>query len=96
MHPRIKISAIAAFAAAGFATAAFAQQGGAQDSRTVPTTEQHGHMVGQGSQMGHGMMDGMMMNDPEMRTEMVRMMRNCNQMMESMAEGQTPGRKPNG
>lgn len=39
-----------------------------------------------------GMMGGMMLNGPEMRSQMVQMMKNCSHMMERRSDGQ----KPNG
>lgn len=91
-----KIKLIAAVGAVGFATAAVAQQASPQAPSTAPAAERQGHMMDQGGQMGHGMMGGMMMNDPEMRAEMVQMMKNCNRMMERMSDGQRPAQKPNG
>lgn len=96
MSRKINLAAIAAVAAAGFATAALAQQGSPQAPTNAPAAERQGHMMGQGGQMGHGMMGDMMMNDPEMRAEMVQMMKNCNRMMERMSDGQRPAQKPNG
>lgn len=96
MSRKIKFTAITAVAAAGFATAALAQQGSPQAPTDAPAAEHQGRMMGQGGQMDHGMMGGMMMNDPEMRGEMVQMMKNCNRMMERMSDGQRPAEKPNG
>lgn len=96
MTRKIKFTAVAAVAAVGFATAAVAQQASPQAPSTAPAAERQGHMMGQGGQMGRGMMGGMMMNDPEMRSQMVQMMKNCNRMMERMSDGPRPAQKPNG
>lgn len=83
---------LAAVVAAGFASAAIAQPASPQAQSNAPAADRPGHMMGQGGQMGHGMM----MNDPEVRAEMVQMMKNCSRMMERVSDGQRPAQKPNG
>lgn len=78
----LKITVVAAVAAAGLASvSAFAQQ--APEAPTSRAERQMGQgTMGQGM-AGDGQMMGMM-NDPEMRQQMSQMMENCNRMMSRM------------
>ena len=88
-----KITALGALATIGLASAAIAQpKVDHQPDRAQGAQQQErGEMQGDMSGME---MSGMMamMNDPEMRAEMMEMMRNCNEMMkkkrEQMAQGE--------
>ena len=88
-----KITALGALATLGLASAAIAQpKVDHQPDRAQGAQQQErGEMQGDMSGME---MSGMMamMNDPEMRAEMMEMMRNCNEMMkkkrEQMAQGE--------
>ena len=77
-----KITALGALATIGLASAAIAQpKVDHQPDRAQGAQQQErGEMQGDMSGME---MSGMMamMNDPEMRAEMMEMMRNCNEMM---------------
>ncbi len=48
----------------------------------APAESRMNHQMMDGGNMGGGMMG--MMKDPEMRKEMMQMMKSCNKMMESM------------
>ncbi len=76
----LKMAALGVFAALGIASAAVAQPKVDHPPRNEASTSQSG--------MKQGDMAGMMamMNDPEMRKEMMEMMRNCNKMMKMKQE----------
>ena len=82
-----KITALGALATIGLASAAIAQpKVDHQPDRAQGAQQQErGEMQGDMSGME---MSGMMamMNDPEMRAEMMEMMRNCNEMMKKKQE----------
>ena len=90
-----KMTALGALATVGLATTAVAQSkvdhrpDRAQNTQEQQRAEMRGGMQGDMREMS-GMMA--MMNDPEMRAEMMEMMRNCNEMMkkkrEQMAQGE--------
>jgi len=96
MNP-LKLTALGALATVGLATTAVAQPkvdhrpDRAQNTQEQQRGEMRGGMQGD---MSEREMSGMMamMNDPEMRAEMMEMMRNCNEMMkkkrEQMAQGE--------
>lgn len=91
-----KITALGALATIGLASAAIAQpKVDHQPDRAQSAQEQeHGEMRGQMQGNMSGMeMSGMMamMNDPEMRAEMMKMMRNCNEMMKKKQEQMSQG-----
>jgi Spy/CpxP family protein refolding chaperone len=73
-------------------SAAFAQ------TNAPPAPSDQGGMMQHGMPNGQGMMPGMMMNE-EMQQKMVRMMDNCNSMMETMMQNKgtttTPPASPN-
>ena len=82
-----KITALGALATIGLASAAIAQpKVDHQPDRAQSAQQQErGEMQGDMSGMEpSGMMA--MMNDPEMRAEMMEMMRNCNEMMKKKQE----------
>ena len=84
MTSNMKTAAIGAVVALGLASAsAFAQP---TDSQKGPSSPQMNQQMMRDGGMGSGMMG--MMQDPEMRKQMTRMMSNCNKMMESMGGGQ--------
>ena len=89
MMNNLKIAAVGALAALGFASAAVAQQSGAQKPN-MP--------VGQHQQMKSGSMhNGQMMAtmaDPQMRQQMMEMMKGCNQMMQHMGDMSQGNTKP--
>ena len=73
----LKTAAMGAVFAVGLVSAsAFAQSSNNQKAPANPQMN-HEMMMRDGGMMG-------MMNDPEMRKQMSRMMSNCNKMMESM------------
>ena len=81
-----KITALGALATIGLASAAIAQpKVDHQPDRAQGAQQQEREMQGDMSGME---MSGMMamMNDPEMRAEMMEMMRNCNEMMKKKQE----------
>lgn len=80
----LKMTALGALATVGFATAATAQPkvDHRPDGTQSAQEQQRGEM--QGGMKMSGMMA--MMNDPEMRTQMKEMMRNCNDMMKKKQE----------
>ncbi|RIV84182.1 hypothetical protein [Aurantiacibacter zhengii] len=85
------MTAIGVLATVGLATTAVAQpKVDARPDRTQTAQEQQrGEMRGgmQGDMSGMEMSGMMaMMNDPEMRAEMMEMMRNCNEMMKKKRE----------
>lgn len=80
MINNLKIAGIGAAVALGIISAgAVAQPGTGQKA---PTESRMNHQMMDGGNMGRGMMG--MMKDPEMRKEMMQMMKSCNKMMESM------------
>ena len=80
MKTNLKTAAMGAVFAVGLVSAtAFAQPSNNQKAPANPQMNQE-MMMRDGGMMG---MMGMM-NDPEMRKQMSRMMSNCNKMMESM------------
>lgn len=87
-----KITALGALATIGLASAAIAQpKVDHQPDRAQGAQQQErGEMRGDMSGME---MSGMMamMNDPEMRAEMMEMMRNCNEMMKKKQEQMSQG-----
>jgi hypothetical protein len=87
-----KITALGALATIGLASAAIAQpKVDHQPDRAQGAQQQErGEMQGDMSGME---MSGMMamMNDPEMRAEMMEMMRNCNEMMKKKQAQMSPG-----
>ena len=87
-----KITALGALATIGLASAAIAQpKVDHQPDRAQGAQQQErGEMQGDMSGME---MSGMMamMNDPEMRAEMMEMMRNCNEMMKKKQEQMSQG-----
>lgn len=87
-----KITALGALATIGLASAAIAQpKVDHQPDRAQGAQQQErGEMQGDMSGME---MSGMMamMNDPEMRVEMMEMMRNCNEMMKKKQEQMSQG-----
>ena len=87
-----KITALGALATIGLASAAIAQpKVDHQPDRAQSAQQQErGEMQGDMSGME---MSGMMamMNDPEMRAEMMEMMRNCNEMMKKKQEQMSQG-----
>ena len=87
-----KITALGALATIGLASAAIAQpKVDHQPDRAQGAQQQErGEMRGDMSGME---MSGMMamMNDPEMRAEMMEMMRNCNEMMKKKQEQTSQG-----
>ena len=87
-----KITALGALGAIGLASAAIAQpKVDHQPDRAQGAQQQErGEMQGDMSGME---MSGMMamMNDPEMRAEMMEMMRNCNEMMKKKQEQMSQG-----
>ena len=87
-----KITALGALATIGLASAAIAQpKVDHQPDRAHGAQQQErGEMQGDMSGME---MSGMMamMNDPEMRAEMMEMMRNCNEMMKKKQEQMSQG-----
>ena len=86
------ITALGALATIGLASAAIAQpKVDHQPDRAQGAQQQErGEMQGDMSGME---MSGMMamMNDPEMRAEMMEMMRNCNEMMKKKQEQMSQG-----
>ena len=87
-----KITALGALATIGLASAAIAQpKVDHQPDRAQGAQQQErGEMQGDMSGMEpSGMMA--MMNDPEMRAEMMEMMRNCNEMMKKKQEQMSQG-----
>lgn len=93
---KLKFTALGALATLGLATAAFAQPKvdhrpqTAETSQTPPSGPMQKDM--QGDMSGMKMSDMMaMMNDPEMRTQMKEMMRNCNDMMMKKQERMSQG-----
>ena len=91
-----KMTALGALATVGLATTAVAQPkvdhrpDRAQNTQEQQRGEMRGGMQGDMSEME---MSGMMamMNDPEMRAEMMEMMRNCNEMMKKKQEQMSQG-----
>lgn len=84
MKTNLKTAATGAVLALGLASAsAFAQP---SDNQKAPSSPQMDQQMMRDGGMGSGMMG--MMQDPEMRKQMTRMMSNCNKMMESMGSGQ--------
>ena len=87
-----KITALGALATIGLASAAIAQpKVDHQPDRAQGAQQQErGEMQGDMSGME---MSGMMamMNDPEMRAQMMEMMRNCNEMMKKKQEQMSQG-----
>ena len=87
-----KITALGALATIGLASAAIAQpKVDHQPDRAQGAQQQErGEMQGDMSGME---MSGMMamMNDPEMRAEMMEMMRNCNERMKKKQEQMSQG-----
>lgn len=75
----LKIAAVGALAALGLSSAAVAQQSGGQ--KPDMSAQQHQQMTSGAMQKGHAMP---MMADPEMRQQMMQMMKGCNQMMQQM------------
>ena len=85
MKPNLKTAAMGAVFAIGLVSAsAFAQPSNNQKAPANPQMN-HDMMMRDGGMMG---MMGMM-QDPEMRKQMSRMMSNCNKMMESMTSERT-------
>lgn len=91
----LKLAAFGALATASLATAAIAQpkvdHRPVQEESKSQRTDQamRGNMPGM-----EGGKSGMMamMNNPEMRTEMMEMMRNCNEMMKMKQERMSSGK----
>ena len=83
MTKRMKIVVTGIVAGLGLASAAVAQQSPQQNAeqRQGMTPEQHRQMMS-GGNMGQGQM--MMMNDPQMRKQMMDMMASCTRMMQMM------------
>lgn len=82
MKNNLKTAAIGAAIVLGLASASAIAQPAA--SQKAPSNSQN-QMMRDGGGMGNGMMG--MMQDPEMRKQMTRMMTNCNKMMGSMGTG---------
>ncbi len=90
MKKHLKVTAIGVLAAAGLASAAVAQQ---SNTQTAPANQSMNHqMMGQDGAMGDEHM--MMMNDPEMRQQMMEMMESCSKMMEKMGSMSGMQQKP--
>lgn len=90
----LKLAAFGALATASLATAAIAQP--KLDHRPVQaeSMNQRTDQAMRGNMSGmEGGKSGMMatMNNPEMRTEMMEMMRNCNEMMKMKQERMSSG-----
>lgn len=79
MMNTLKIAAVGAVAALGLASAAVAQQSSGQKPNM--TAQQHQQMMAGGMQNGQMMAT---MADPQMRQQMMEMMKGCNQMMQQM------------
>ncbi len=79
MTNTLKIAAVGALAALGLASAAVAQQSSGQMPNM--TAQQHQQMMAGGMQNGQMMAT---MADPQMRQQMMQMMKDCNQMMQQM------------
>ena len=84
MTKTMKMMVTGVVASLGLASAAVAQQSTQQNTAQHQgmTPEQHRQMMS-GGNMGQGQMN-MMMNDPQMRKQMMEMMGSCTRMMQMM------------
>lgn len=80
MNP-LKIAAVGALAALGLSSAAVAQQSSGQKPNM--SAQQHQQMMSSGMQNGQTMP---MMAEPQMRQQMMQMMKDCNHMMQQMGD----------
>lgn len=78
MNP-LKIAAFGTLATLGLSTAAVAQQGSSQKPNR--SAQQHQQMMSGAMQGGQAMP---MMAEPEMRQQMMQMMKGCHQMMQQV------------
>ena len=87
-----KITALGALATIGLASAAIAQPKVDHQPDRAQGAQQQERGEIQGDMSGMEMSGMMaMMNDPEMRAEMMEMMRNCNEMMKKKQEQMSQG-----